>query len=182
MITPAIDTTATVNSVTQPKEESAQVPSISVYKYLSSENIQVDQEILITIEINNTGSSSIYSVSVEETDFPNWAFETENQLDFYFVEIPARTQRVLTYKLIPKVVENVTLPSTVVNYYDKPEVVETRKQFTAYSNEIVLDIKSQDLILNYNERFLYLFTLVCAVVIIFVGINTLQLRRKKRSN
>ena len=66
--------------------------------------------------------------------------------------------------------------------YDKPDVdLESRNEYLAISNEIDFQVNTKPDITNFEEREMFLVSLIMVIAIIFVGINTynVNVRRKQ---
>ena len=175
---PIVQITVSTNVTNTSISGSVAVPQITVFKSVSEEFVKIGTEIQVTIEINNTGDSSLFSVLIEEPNLPDWSYETKDLVDFYFVEIPAKTQRILSYKLTPKIEGIAVIEPTTVTFYDKTDVDETRELYTAFSNEITIDSKVSISEKSYEEEALILLSALLTVAIVFITINTLGLMKR----
>lgn len=175
---PIIQTTVSASVTHTSTTNQEDVPKVTVFKSVSADLIEIGTEVQVTIVINNTGDSSLFSVQIDEPFLPEWSYETKDLVDYYFVEIPANTQRILSYKLTPKVEGIANIEPSIVTFYDKEVVDDTRELYTAYSNEISIEsvVSLDDK--SYDEEVLILLSVLLTIAIVFVTINTLGLMKR----
>ncbi|MHA1989544.1 MAG: hypothetical protein ACW981_04990 [Candidatus Hodarchaeales archaeon] len=151
-------------------------PPLVVEKELSTDIVKTGETVTVKITLKNLNVRTVYDVTLTERLLSPFAFDYKglNSPTLTFDSIKGNEVRTIYYIISMKVQQegDFSFDPTVVTYYFEDNV-ESRKQYTSYSQELKIKFSEEtDEVITDVEIFNYYFFAI--ILILYIAILILQ--------